>query len=146
MSTLTCFLPHAHVAVLAQVKIHKADSAVNRYKLLLIHMLKQALHAGLGFAECTARVTPLADDELTVDKPYLKEREQVQTRGWVYYAFNVTDEDYQVVVNVAEEEGSECKLLCPQPLMPEDTLSCLPVQLAMYAAASALLGCLLSHK
>ena len=29
LSTLTCFLPHAHVAVLAQVKIHKADSAAN---------------------------------------------------------------------------------------------------------------------
>ena len=101
------------------------------------------MHAGLGFRECTARVTPIADDELTVDKAYVKEREQVQTRGWVYYAFNVTDEDYQVVVNVAEEEGSQCKLH-PQSLMPEDTLSCLPVQLAMYAAASALLGCLLS--
>lgn len=85
------------------------------------------MHAGLGFAECTARVTPIADDELTVVTAYVKEREQVQTRGWVYYAFNVTDEDYQVVVNVAEEEGSQCKLLCPQPLMPEGTLSCLPV-------------------
>ena len=77
------------------------------------HGLDQGLHAGLGFAECTARITTIADDELTVDKAYLKEHEQVQTRGWVYYAFNMTDEDYQVVVNVAEEEGSQCKLLCP---------------------------------
>lgn len=81
------------------------------------HGLKQGLHAGLGFAECTARVTTIADDELTVNKPYLKEHEQVQTQGWVYYVFNVTDEDYQVVVNVAEEEGSQCKLLRAQPLM-----------------------------
>lgn len=107
---------------------------------LAAHTLKQALHAGLGFAECTARVTPIADDELTVDKAYVKEREQVQTGGWVYYAFNMTDEDYQVVVNVAEEEGSQCKLLCPQPIVPEDPLSCCLCRLAMYAAASALLG------
>lgn len=53
----------------------------------------------------------IADDELTADRAYLKEHEQVQTNGWVYYAFNVTNEDYQVVVNVAEEEDSQCKLL-----------------------------------
>lgn len=53
----------------------------------------------------------IADDELTVDRAYLKEHEQVQTQGWAYYAFNVTHEDYQVVVNVAEEEDSQCKLL-----------------------------------
>lgn len=76
--------------------------------------MNQGLHAGLGFAECMARVVPIADAELTVARAYLKEHEQVQTHGWVYYAFNVTHEDYQVVVNVAEEEGSQCKLLlCP---------------------------------
>ncbi|KAL3154641.1 hypothetical protein ABBQ32_014088 [Trebouxia sp. C0010 RCD-2024] len=66
------------------------------------------VYDGLGFAECTARVVSIADDELTVDRAYLKEHEQVQTQGWAYYAFNVTHEDYQVVVNVAEEEDSQC--------------------------------------
>lgn len=93
------------------------------------HGLNQGLHAGLGFAECAARVTTLADDELSMHKPYLKEHEQVQSRGWVYYAFNVTDQDYQVVVNVAEEEGSQCKLLDHQPFLPADmytdTYACL---------------------
>lgn len=79
---------------------------------VLTCQLNQALCAGLGFAECTARVVPIADDELTANNAYLKEHEHVQTRGWVYYAFNVTDEDYQIVVNVAEEEGSQCKLRC----------------------------------
>ena len=84
----------------------------------------RGVHAGLGFAECTARVVAIADDELTVDRAYLKEHEQVQAHGWVYYAFNVTDEDYQVVVNVAEEEDSQCKL----PTLHEPT-----VQTHMYS-------------
>lgn len=86
--------------------------------------LKQTGCAGLGFAECTARVVPLADDELTTDKPYLNEHEEVQSRGWVYYVFNVTDDDYQVVVNVAEEEGSQCKPVCIQASCSR-TLCCL---------------------
>lgn len=77
-----------------------------------MHSVKQSCHAGLGFDRCLARVVPIVDDELTVAKPYLKEHEEVQAHGWVYYAFNVTDEDFQVVINVAEEEGSQCKLLC----------------------------------
>ena len=83
----------------------------------LSHGTQQALRAGLGFAECRARMVPLSDDELTIQKPYLQEHEEVQTRGWVFYGFNVTDEDYQVVVNVAEEEGSQCKLPCTALLL-----------------------------
>ena len=75
-------------------------------------------------------MVPLADDELTTEKPYLKEHEEVQSRGWVYYAFNVTDEDYQVVVNVAEEEGSLCKPLCiSQAVMHIEVLCMLMMQL-----------------
>lgn len=52
----------------------------------------------------------LAEQDVTSKKAYVKEHEHIKTRGWAYYAFNVTDEDYQVVVNVAEEEDSACKL------------------------------------
>lgn len=55
-------------------------------------------------------MTTLGDGDLTNLKPYVKEHEQIKSRGWAYYAFNVTDDDYQVVVNVAEEEDSKCKL------------------------------------
>ena len=34
----------------------------------------------------------------------------MQTQGWNYYEFNVTEEDYQIVVNVAAEEDSGCEL------------------------------------
>lgn len=54
-------------------------------------------------------VTPIGDTELTVAKPFVKEHEVVETRGWSFYEFNVTDQDFQVVVNVAEEEDSACE-------------------------------------
>lgn len=64
---------------------------------------------GLGFEDCSAQVTILEDTDLTNKKPYVKEHEQIKSRGWSYYAFNVTDDDYQIVVNVAEEEDSTCR-------------------------------------
>lgn len=33
----------------------------------------------------------------------------MQSRAWNFYGFNVSEEDYQVVVNVASEEGSPCE-------------------------------------
>ncbi len=66
--------------------------------------------AGLGFEECSATVTPIGDTELTIAKPFVKEHEVVETRGWSFYEFNVTDQDFQVVVNVAEEEDSACEM------------------------------------
>lgn len=65
--------------------------------------------AGLGFEDCSARVEFLQDTALNNHKPFVQEHQQVASRGWAYYAFNVTDDDYQVVVNVAEEEYSKCK-------------------------------------
>jgi len=70
---------------------------------------RQAYPAGLGFEECSATVTPIGDNELTIAKPFVKEHELVETRGWSFYEFNVTDQDFQVVVNVAEEEDSACE-------------------------------------
>ena len=67
----------------------------------------------------------LAEQDVTSKKAYVKEHEHIKTRGWAYYAFNVTDEDYQVVVNVAEEEDSACKLLklSNAPHIGNDTFS-----------------------
>jgi len=82
---------------------------------------------GLGFEECSARVTPIGHDELTIAKPYLKEHELVDTRGWSFYEFNVTDQDFQVVVNVAEEEDSQCKAdsSAPDIIVADLCLHCL---------------------
>lgn len=66
------------------------------------------VYDGLGFEQCSAKVTPIADAQLTTAKPYVKEHELVQTQGWNYYEFNVTEEDYQIVVNVAAEEDAGC--------------------------------------
>ncbi|DBB04188.1 hypothetical protein WJX77_010421 [Trebouxia sp. C0004] len=66
------------------------------------------VYEGLGFEECSATVTPIGDNELTIAKPFVKEHELVETRGWAFYEFNVTNQDFQVVVNVAEEEDSAC--------------------------------------
>ena len=67
------------------------------------------LYAGLGFEDCSARVTALSSEDLTSTKPYVKEHEEIQTRGGQYYSFDVSDRDYQVVVNIAEEESSKCE-------------------------------------
>ena len=85
-----------------------------------------ALCAGLGFEDCSAQVTMLAEQDVTSKKAYVKEHEHIKTRGWAYYAFNVTDEDYQLVVNVAEEEDSACKLLklSNAPHIRDHTFSC----------------------
>ena len=63
----------------------------------------------MGFEQCSAKVTPVAATELTTAKPIVKEHELVQTRGWNFYEFSVTENDYQVVVNVAAEEDSGCE-------------------------------------
>ena len=125
LSILTCSPAYADVLSDMCTKLKPRPTAISSLSArphahAHAHGLNQGLHAGLGFAECSARVTTVADDDLSVEKAYLREHEQVQTRGWVYYAFNVTDQDYQVVVNVAEEEGSQCKLLHHLPVSPAD--------------------------
>ena len=71
------------------------------------------LFAGLGFEDCSAKITQVSDSELTQQNPYLKEHETVPAKGWAFYTFNVTQEDYQVVVNVAGEQDSPCEAQAP---------------------------------
>lgn len=50
----------------------------------------------------------LPDTRTALEAFYLKEHEQVATLQWKFYAFNVTERDYQIVINVAGEETPEC--------------------------------------
>jgi hypothetical protein len=53
----------------------------------------------------------VADSDLTLTKPFVKEHELLEVKGWSFYAFNVTHDDYQVVVNLAGEKDEACKSL-----------------------------------
>ncbi len=68
------------------------------------------MHAGLGFEDCTARVTNVSDFDLLLGKAYAAQHQEVAPSAWNFYAFNVTDEDYQIVVNLAGEKDSPCEL------------------------------------
>ena len=51
----------------------------------------------------------------------------VPAKAWSFYAFNVTEQDYQIVVNLAAEEDSQCEGCCMpvrQPRCP--VLACEP--------------------
>ena len=63
-------------------------------------------------------MTSIANSELSTVKPYAKEHEVVQSQGWNFYEFNVSEQDYQVVVNVAAEADSACETLPMSPILP----------------------------
>jgi hypothetical protein len=62
--------------------------------------------ADLGFEDCSARVTEAAG--LTQAAPYVAAHEQLTPKDWAFYSFNVTADDYQVVVNVDAENDTQC--------------------------------------
>ncbi|KAK9824143.1 hypothetical protein WJX72_008089 [[Myrmecia] bisecta] len=66
------------------------------------------VYPGLGFEDCSAKVTNISSSELTQTAPYVKEHEEVAPAAWSFYKFDVADDDYQVVVNVAGERDSPC--------------------------------------
>ena len=45
---------------------------------------------------------------LTQATPYVAEHVELTPKDWVFYSFNVTDEDYQVVINVDSENDTQC--------------------------------------
>jgi hypothetical protein len=67
--------------------------------------------AVLGFDDCSAKVTAIPDANLTIKKPFVVEHEELEVKGWSFYAFNVTADDYQVVVNLVGERDDNCEPL-----------------------------------
>ena len=63
----------------------------------------------LGFEDCSARVEDIGSAALTLSQPYVKQHEQLSPKSWAFYGFDVTPEDYQVVVNVATEKDTTCE-------------------------------------
>ncbi len=51
----------------------------------------------------------MSSKELSLTHPWMKEHEQLAPKAWSFYSFDVTPEDYQVVVNVAAELDASCE-------------------------------------
>lgn len=68
--------------------------------------------ADLGFEDCSASVVQIPDSDLSTIKSYVQEHQVVPAKAWAFYAFNVTEQDYQIVVNLAAEEDSQCEGGC----------------------------------
>lgn len=65
--------------------------------------------AVLGFEDCSAKVTDVSDQELNANTTYVKEHEKLGVKGWSFYGFNVSVDDYQVVVNLSGEKDDTCE-------------------------------------
>ena len=79
---------------------------------LLYFLLQPSIHspAGLGFEDCSAKVVNITDGQFAASHTFAAEHEEIAAKAWNFYAFNVSQEDYQVVINVAGESDSadEC--------------------------------------
>lgn len=62
--------------------------------------------ADLGFEDCSARVEEAVG--LSQATPFVAEHVELTPKDWVFYSFNVTGEDYQVVINVDSENNTQC--------------------------------------
>ena len=54
----------------------------------------------------------IPDSDLSTTEPYVQEHQVVPAKAWSFYAFNVTEQDYQIVVNLAAEADSQCERCC----------------------------------
>ena len=54
----------------------------------------------------------IPNSDLSTTKSYVQEHQVVPAKAWSFYAFNVTEQDYQIVVNLAAEEDSQCEGGC----------------------------------
>ena len=63
--------------------------------------------AVLGFEDCSSKTENVSAAELSLTKPYVREHEELTPKAWSFYGFDITPDDYQVVVNVATEAGGE---------------------------------------
>ena len=65
------------------------------------------LCADLGFEECATSITSVPDQALE-GQVYSEPAKPLPDGTWTYYSFNVTEEKYQVVVNVDEDPAANC--------------------------------------
>ncbi|KAK9843435.1 hypothetical protein WJX81_002486 [Elliptochloris bilobata] len=65
-----------------------------------------SVYDNLGFEDCSARVEEA--EGLTQAAPFVAQHVQLTPKDWAFYSFNVTEDDYQVVVNVDSENDTHC--------------------------------------
>lgn len=65
------------------------------------------LAAGLGFEDCSARMIPVKEDSFAASGSFVSEHVKIAPKSWDFYSFNVTDDDYQIVANIAGENDGE---------------------------------------
>lgn len=80
---------------------------------------------GIGFDDCSAKTEEVPDKEFAASGTFVTEHQDIEAQAWNFYKFNVTDEDYQVIVNVAGEtsEDDECGLKPGKSKIPSTLLS-----------------------
>lgn len=61
----------------------------------------------LGFEDCSAKTEDITAAQLSLKKPYIKEHEELTPKAWSFYGFEVTPDDYQVVIDVSTEVSGE---------------------------------------
>ena len=61
------------------------------------------LLAGLGFEDCAASVVSIDSSQLSANQSFILEHEAAEPNIWRFYNFNLDADDYEVVINVAEE-------------------------------------------
>lgn len=75
--------------------------------------------SGTGLAECASRVTNLTDSLWDASSIYTREHEEVpasfskEEPVMDFWAFNVTDDHYEVEVSIIIESTESCKLHKP---------------------------------
>lgn len=69
------------------------------------------LNAGLGFDDCSARVTEIPDSDFDATHSVKLENQGTEHAPWNYYSFGISENNYHVVASVeAQTNGSDrCK-------------------------------------
>ena len=85
------------------------------------------LAAGLGFEDCSAKVTAVQDSAFAASGYYVSEHAELGPKASDFYKFNVSDEDYQIVVNIAGEKNgdSACESGLDYPPKTFPNLACI---------------------
>ena len=70
------------------------------------------MSAGLGFDDCSAKAIDIPDRAFAGSGMIVFEHQEIEAKAWDYYRFNVTENDYQIIANIAGEdsEDDECEL------------------------------------
>lgn len=75
--------------------------------------------AGIGFEDCSARLTPIPDQQFQATHTFMAQHEPPEPAAWSFYSFNVSRDDYQIVINAAGESNKDD---CEPPSSPPHKL------------------------